>query len=346
MRSVPRLPRKIPTFSQRKMATLITFVAVGTGIEGNLIATDLIVANDSSTVAISVALVNFDQATITITVGSLDGINLNVADWDAVAAVVNANTQAKALVVATGTSQTAVQFDGGPLQSLSGGSQGLGAGVFYFGLPALVVTAPSNSSSPGRGMPIVTINDEDLCLTAEFSDFERIDPQAFSCGRKPLCFLLDERDWSGIEDAEEVIQSGPPAGAVTLNPSGAISLPDPSLGNVVIFQFRVPLGYDGILLGQYHGYIPAPLAPPTPFVEGSGDIAWRIAIDGRYARDCGQMEVSLGAQRALSPIAGGIQLRSANLVQYIAQFLNATGSLTPGLGSLPASLHGYCWPRR
>lgn len=212
--------------------------------------------------------------------------------------------------------------------------------------PPPPVAPAISGSGPGHGLGHIALNKSDLCLSLDFSDFERIDPQAFSCGRKPLCFLIDERDWSGIEDAEEVIQSGPPAGAVTLNPTDAIPLPDTSAGNVVIFQFRVPYGYDGILLGQFHDYVPDPTAPPTPFVQGSGDIAWRIAIDGRYARDCGEMLVSMGSRRALSPIAGGIQLRSGNLVQYIAQFLNATGALTPGLGSLPASLHGYGWPRR
>lgn len=146
------------------------------------------------------------------------------------------------------------------------------------------------------------------------------------------------------DDAPE-INIGPPYGARAFNPSGSIPLPAAADGDVTVFEWRVPPAYDAVILGQYHAYIPSPLAIVNPFVEGSGDIEWRVWVDGRYAPDCGQMIVQMGTTRGLSPIAGGIQLRSNNLVRYVVYAPNSSGVLSAGLGSISAGLHGYLYPR-
>jgi hypothetical protein len=156
------------------------------------------------------------------------------------------------------------------------------------------------------------------------------------------------RDDEYIYNIQEVV-SGPPPGSIAFNPSAAIQLPSVAAGEVVIFETIVPLGFDGIILGQFHQYAHNPAADPGNvhnFTEGSGDIAWRIAADNRYVRDCGNMLVSIGQEALLSPIAGGIQLRSRNRVQYRVQVYNLSGVLVAGLGSIIAGLHGYFYPRK
>ena len=172
-------------------------------------------------------------------------------------------------------------------------------------------------------------NEYDICLSRDWSLYERIDRELMSCASKPGCFCQSEREW--VET---------PKGGATFNPNGAIPLPAALSGDVIIFSFKVPLGYDGIITAQYHGYT-------EPFTEGSGDLAWRIRVDGRYLRDCGDVLMTLGTSRTLSPVEGGLQLRSGNLVEYIVSAPNTSGLLPPpGTGNILAGLHGWFYPRK
>lgn len=127
---------------------------------------------------------------------------------------------------------------------------------------------------------------------------------------------------------------GPPPGSIRFNPSGVIPLPAIA-GDTLIFSFRVPIGYDGVILGQYHG-------ATFSFSQGSGLIAWRISADRRYLKDCGNMIVSLGTNPTMSPIMGGLVIRSNNLIRYEVNNLSS-GSLPNG--NILAGLGGYFWPR-
>ena len=176
-------------------------------------------------------------------------------------------------------------------------------------------------------------NDFDTCLAREWRLFHQIDPTAMSCGRKPSCFL------EGFEAKEWV---DPPHGFIRFNPDKAIPLPDPVSGDVTIFSFRVPIGFDGILLGQYHGY-----AGLGTFIEGGGDLAWRVRVAGRYLRDMGNMLVSLGSPQQISPCPGGLWLHSGNLVEYIVTAPNTSSMLPlPGQGNILAGLTGFFFPRK
>ncbi len=172
-------------------------------------------------------------------------------------------------------------------------------------------------------------NDFDLCLTHDYYDYNRVNREELGCGRKLDCFCVDERSWVEV-----------PKGGVTFNPAGAIPLPDPAGGLTVILSFRVPFSYDGIILGQYHGLTQG-------FNEGAGDIVWRIRVDGRYLKDCGEMLVTLGNPKQLSPIYGGLMVKSGNLVEYLVDAPNGGGSLpVPGMANVLAGLHGWFWPRK
>jgi hypothetical protein len=168
----------------------------------------------------------------------------------------------------------------------------------------------------------------DLCLSRELALYNLIDRQYMSCAHKPECFLWQEQDWLDS-----------PPGWRTFNPVKAIPLPAPTDGDVVVLSFRVPYGYDGVITAQYHGYT-------LNFTEGSGDLQWRVRADGRYLRDMGDMLLTIGNPKQLSPVYGGLQLRSGNLVEYIVSAPNLTSLLPPpGTGNILAGLHGFFYPR-
>lgn len=147
--------------------------------------------------------------------------------------------------------------------------------------------------------------------------------------------------------AAALAQVIPPFGALTFNEFKAIPLPVPAAGEVVLFTFPVPLGYDGIITGQQNGYINV---GSGQFLEGSGDIVWRIAVNQdtalRYLKDCGAILFSLGQINNLQTVPGGMRLYSGNTVTLITSAPNTSGSLPPpGTGQIFAGLHGWFYPR-
>lgn len=139
----------------------------------------------------------------------------------------------------------------------------------------------------------------------------------------------------------------PPYGALTFNQFKAIPLPAPAAGEVELFTFKVPIGYDGIITGQSNGFINQ---GGGAFIEGSGDLVWRIAVNEnsaiRFLKDCGAIIFSLGQVNNWQTAPGGLRLYSGNTCTLIVTCPNGTGSLPPpGTGQVFAGLHGHYWPR-
>lgn len=149
-------------------------------------------------------------------------------------------------------------------------------------------------------------------------------------------------------DPADLAQITPPYSAITFNPRNAIPLPAPAAGEVTLLSFKVPVGYDGIILGQANGFINQ---GGGTFIEGSGDIVWRIPVNDntgaqRYLKDCGAIIFSLGQVNLLHPAPGGMRVYSGNTVSVVTTCPNTSGSLPPpGTGLVFAALHGYFWPR-
>ena len=134
----------------------------------------------------------------------------------------------------------------------------------------------------------------------------------------------------------------PPKNSVRRQPSGQLVIPAPAetgLDNLV-FNFQVPYGYDGIitqLSNQWNG---------TGFVEGSGDIVWRVKIDRRFVTDFDNIQVSLGSLAVPFEIVGqGIPLLSGQNVQYFVAFAPGSEARLNLDGQTLCSWSGYIWPR-
>ena len=173
-----------------------------------------------------------------------------------------------------------------------------------------------------------TPNEASLCLSRDYRLFRGIDRTRLSCPKRPDCGNILEEEW--VEA---------PSGAAQFNKSGPISLPAPS-ADTQILTMRVPFGYDGILKGHWHLF-------SQGFDEGSGDLVWRIRVNGRFLRDMGQMLFTMGSLQHVSPCPGGLWLHSGNLVEYLASAPNTGGSLpVPGQGCVLAGLRGWFYPRK
>jgi hypothetical protein len=99
---------------------------------------------------------------------------------------------------------------------------------------------------------------------------------------------------------------------------------------------HVPQGYDGVissLVQQYTG---------TGFVDGSGDLKWRIRIGDRWAEDMGNMITQLGSLQSPYQIyRSGIRLRDRDAVSYVVN--HAVGSSLSG-GRIICGCFGWYYP--
>jgi hypothetical protein len=108
----------------------------------------------------------------------------------------------------------------------------------------------------------------------------------------------------------------------------------------VVLSFRVPLGYDGVIKDLVCRCL------GLGFVEGSGDLHWRLQLSRRYANDYGDIQTSIGD--LTSPVAlqgGGIRIQSNQLIQFLVFVApGAGGHIAPGSRILCA-LSGWYYPR-
>lgn len=109
--------------------------------------------------------------------------------------------------------------------------------------------------------------------------------------------------------------------------------------DTVLGQFVVPNGYDGALnrfVCQFTG---------DGFADFTGNIAWRVLINQRYARNLGNVQNTYGDFRAafLVPGTDNIRLVSQQTVTLIASI--PLGSPVSG-GFVTAGAFGWFYPRR
>jgi hypothetical protein len=127
----------------------------------------------------------------------------------------------------------------------------------------------------------------------------------------------------------------PPDGYQSFDYASAITTPAFGAGDTVIVSFSVPLGMNGIIRRLANDY-----AGPG-FVDGSGDLIWRILIDGRAVQGYSAITVRLGAINQPTVI-DGIQVSSGQLVSLVVN--NATAALPVAGTQVTGRLGGYFYP--
>lgn len=145
-----------------------------------------------------------------------------------------------------------------------------------------------------------------------------------------------------------------PAEGRRFKPIAILALTDPSVvfdGSNIVVPFTTiqnlfcPLGYDGVITDVIMNVLPG-ASGVDGFVEGSGDITWRLQIQQRYARDYGNIMAQVGSLTSPSPVPrGGIRVRSRDQVQFlVALSAAAQGNLSPD-DRIVCSLSGWWYPR-
>lgn len=110
-----------------------------------------------------------------------------------------------------------------------------------------------------------------------------------------------------------------------------------------VLTVEVPVGYDGVITDFYCGIV---ASSNTGFDEGSGTLTWRLSANGRYLRDLGNIQSTMGSLTSPSPVPrGGLLVHSHNLVKFQVAFA-ASGMGVINLDArIVCSITGWYWPR-
>jgi len=119
---------------------------------------------------------------------------------------------------------------------------------------------------------------------------------------------------------------------------GRVTTPAIIDGDVTVVDFVVPTGYwcrIQQLSCTYSG---------TGFVDGNGDLEWRLQIGSRYARNMGRILFELGTPSCGFPITDYIGVRSGWRIRMIVRVINATGNIQVGTSLILCAVQGYMIP--
>lgn len=132
----------------------------------------------------------------------------------------------------------------------------------------------------------------------------------------------------------------PPAGR-RFSYISSIPLPAESTETDVV-SFVVPHGYDGVITQHFQMFLPTGVGV---FVEGSGDLAWRIRQNTRPVKGYQDMLTTQGGfQSPLYMDNGGLRVQATQLIRYTVTL--AAGSLARlQAGRIHCGLIGWLYPR-
>ena len=131
-----------------------------------------------------------------------------------------------------------------------------------------------------------------------------------------------------------------PSARLAVQQTNSIPLPAADGNDYVVLSFRVPTGYYFEISSVLHFYT------GNGFVEGSGDLAWRLQLGTHFAQTMGNMLTSTaGATAALYPIQEHSLIAMPNeLIQYFVSFAVAGAGNLAG-GRIVTQVNGYYYPK-
>jgi len=130
----------------------------------------------------------------------------------------------------------------------------------------------------------------------------------------------------------------PSADAEPFDEPGNIEVPAPGAGDTAILTFRCPVGFQGLLLGHQHQYF------GTGFIQGSGGLLWRIAIDGNFPRGLGAMPFEMGALQQNRPLFAPVRFVENQEIVYSVN-VPALSPVATGAGNYTiAAVAGWLYP--
>lgn len=114
-------------------------------------------------------------------------------------------------------------------------------------------------------------------------------------------------------------------------------IPSPPLStDTEVLRLVAPDGYDGVIRRLSNNY-----TGPN-FVQGSGQIIWRLLIDQMVVKNYGQITIEMGSPQWPRE-TDGILLRSGQVVRYMVSISDP--ALAGSAGGVICALGGYFWPK-
>lgn len=127
----------------------------------------------------------------------------------------------------------------------------------------------------------------------------------------------------------------PPPGFQAFDTHQQIATPAVGVDTEVL-RLTVADGYDGVIRRLSNNY-----TGPN-FVQGSGQILWRLLIDQMVVKNYGRITIEMGSPQWPRE-TDGILLRSGQVVRYV---VNVSDPVLAGSASgIICSLGGYFWPK-
>lgn len=186
--------------------------------------------------------------------------------------------------------------------------------MWYFELAAAVPPAPVAAVPQPRYMGRTIIkcgNVWDWCLANDKRLWATVDWASCTC--RPC------RCWRDVDNPLHLI----PEEGREFHKYGAIGVPAAPNLDTQIFQFNVPLGYDGIIYGVLCKYV------GLGFVNGSGDLFWRFRMNRHWIKSLHAIPTELGDFTAYAQLDEFVRV-------YSGQTIRAFGWLSPASGIVPA----------
>lgn len=153
--------------------------------------------------------------------------------------------------------------------------------------------------------------------------------------------IWDSPSWQKMQSQDERYEEphAIPDTNFQVNPVTGLNTGNYTGLDYTIYQFRVPLGYDGVINRFVCGY------SGSGFSDFSGNIVWRVKVNARYARNLGNVvnTYSSVSSNFAIPDIDIIRLVSGQTVQLIANI--PVGSPVSG-GMVMAGVFGWFTPRR
>ena len=203
------------------------------------------------------------------------------------------------------------------------------AGDIIFTFIDSLTPRPGIGSSPSPLFTCPKINLFDRCLYEEMVKFAGL--------RIPPSCTMPERFRHLLPWDDEAVAL--PHQAVPFHAVKGLLTPAPASGDKVVVSLTVPMGYDGFLTGAFWSY------SGQGFVQGSGDILWRIQINQRYVKDISNIPFSMGSPQLPLALTEGQILLCGQTVRGVVNVPNLSGLIQVGASQIAFGLIGFFWPR-
>lgn len=132
-----------------------------------------------------------------------------------------------------------------------------------------------------------------------------------------------------------------PEGAERFQQVGSIILPAVENVDNLVLRWTVPEGYDGIITTLSNFFNGA------GFINGSGDLIWRLMFDNQWFKDTDAVDVAVGRPSAPLKLKGaGYRIYSHQTMRFFVSLgTGALGRLDPA-GRIVCALFGWIYPRQ